>query len=131
MKNLFNNLLNKDTGQNDNRMTVEELTSRFPEIPKDLYKEPVLREYAATFGNLLRQAQDPSACSQQYSVGNHFYLKLIGPMKIYMYGLSTKDKVLQQLQEMLKKYAADPEGFIETLLPKDIAEREVKGPGCE
>jgi hypothetical protein len=112
-------------------MTVAELVARFPEIPRDLHKEPMLAKFAATLGDLLRAAQNPSACSSQYSAGNHFYLKLIGPMKIYMYGLSTKEKVLKQMQELLDRHAADPEGFVASLLPADNAAQEVKGPGCQ
>lgn len=111
-------------------MTVQELIARFPEIPNEFHTEPLLAKFAATFADILRVAQDPSACSQQYSAGNHYYLKLIGPLKIYMYGLSTKEKVLKQMQDLLERYAADPEGFAASLLPDDTAENEVKGPGC-
>jgi hypothetical protein len=37
-------------------------------------------------------------------------------MRLYMYGLSTKDKVLAKLQELLDQYQADPDGFTEELL---------------
>ncbi|MFQ5640920.1 MAG: hypothetical protein ACE5IR_23325 [bacterium] len=130
MKSLFGNRVKKDSVISDVGMTMSELFSRFPEIPKDLQREPLLEAFAATFGDLLRVAQDPSACSQQHSAGNHYYLKLISPMKILMYGLSTKEKVLQQLQELLDKHAADPDGFAVSLLPEDTAERDVRGPGC-
>ncbi|RMF70351.1 MAG: hypothetical protein D6743_00400 [Calditrichaeota bacterium] len=112
-------------------MTVAELVSRFPEIPQDLHDEPLLERFAETFDDLLRTAQNPSACSQQYSAENHYYLKLIGPLKIYMYGLSTREKVLEQLAELLERHAADPTGFAASLLPADTGDREVKGPGCE
>lgn len=111
-------------------MTVQELVARFPEIPGDLHNEPLLAQFASSFGELLRVARDPSACSTQYDAGNHYYLKLVAPMKIYMYGLSTKEKVLQQLQEFLDQYAADPEGFVASLLPDDSVGKEVKGSGC-
>ncbi|HWP49782.1 MAG TPA: hypothetical protein VNM22_21680 [Candidatus Limnocylindrales bacterium] len=111
-------------------MTVQELIARFPEIPRDLHKEPVLAKFAATFGNLLSIAHKPSACSTQYDAGNHYYLKLIGPMDIYRYGLSTREKVLKQLQTFIDAYQADPQGFLAGLLPADTAAREVKGPGC-
>ncbi len=131
MKNLLASFINRKSNQKSDQMSVEELVACFPEIPRDLHKEPILATFAAAFGDLLRAAQNPSACSSQYSAGNHFYLKLIGPMKIYMYGLSTKEKVLKQLQELLDRYAADPEGFVASLLPADIAAQEVRGPGCE
>ncbi len=112
------------------QLTIAELVSRFPEIPKELHDESILAEYAAAFGDLLGVAQDPSACSAQYSAANHYYLRLIGPMKIYMYGLSSKEKVLGQLKEFLDEYAKNPDGFAAGLLPDDTAENEVKGPGC-
>ena len=111
-------------------MTIAELISRFPEIPKELHDESILAEYAAVFGELLGVAQDPSACSAQYSAANHYYLRLIGPMKIYMYGLSSKEKVLGQLKEFLDVHAGNPDGFAAGLLPDDTAESEVKGPAC-
>jgi hypothetical protein len=37
-----------------------------------------------------------------------------------MYGLATKEKVLQQLQELLDRHAADPEGFAASLLPAEM-----------
>jgi len=111
-------------------MTVQELTTRFPEIPKDLHREPLLARFAETFGDLLKIARKPSACSTQYDAGNHYYLKLVGPLDIYRYGLSTREKVLKQLQELLDRYQADPQGFAASLLPTDTAIAEVKGPGC-
>lgn len=97
-------------------MTVQELVRRFPEIPQDLHTEPVLTIFAETFGDLLAVAQNPSNCAAQYEAGHHYYLKLIGPMKIYMYGLSTREKVLGQLQGLLERYHADPTGFASSLV---------------
>jgi hypothetical protein len=98
-------------------MTVQELVHRFPEIPRDLHAEPILAQFAAAFGDLLQMAQNPNNCSTQYEAGHHYYLKLIGPLKIYMYGLSSREKVLQQLQALLERYQADPAGFTASLLP--------------
>lgn len=98
-------------------MSIEELVAKFPEIPRDLRREPVLARFAETFGDLLRQAQNPSACTTDYSPGHHYYLKLIGPMKIYMYGLASKEKVLQQLQQLIDSHDADPQNFVVSLLP--------------
>ena len=111
-------------------MTIQELITRFPEIPRDLHNEPLLAQFAESFNDLLRIAEDPSACSSQYDAGNHYYLKLIGPLKIYMYGLSTKEKALGQVQEHLEQHRADPEGFAASLLSEDTATKELKGPGC-
>jgi hypothetical protein len=100
-------------------MTVQELISQFPEIPPDLHAEPLLARFAATFGDLLQVAQNPGPCSGEYSPGHHYYLKLIGPIRLYMYGLSSKDKVLTKLQALLDRRAADPSGFAESLLSSD------------
>jgi hypothetical protein len=97
-------------------MTVQELILNFPEIPRDLHDEPLLAQYAETFGHMLQEAVNPGACSADYTPGNRYYLKLIGHMRLYMYGLSTKDKVLAKLQELLDQYQADPDGFTEELL---------------
>lgn len=111
-------------------MTVQELTNRFPEIPKDLHGEPLLAQFADAFDPILRKAQKPSPCSTQHDAANQFYLKLIGPMSIYGFGLSTREKVLQQLQDFLLKQADDPEGFVSSLLSSNTVDKEVKGPGC-
>jgi hypothetical protein len=111
-------------------MTVQELIARFPEIPTDLHQEPLLAEFAKAFGEQLEIARNPGACSAQYDAGNHYYLKLVGPMRIYMYGLSTREKVLKQLQELLDQCRADAPGFIAGLVPPETAPQEVRGPGC-
>lgn len=98
-------------------MTVQELVQRFPEIPRDLYAEPVLAQFAEALGHLLQVAQNPSNCAAQYEAGHHYYLKLIGPLKLYMYGLSSREKVVQQLQELLHRYHADPTNFAASLVP--------------
>jgi hypothetical protein len=98
-------------------MTLQELARRFPEVPHDLYDEPLLGQFAEAFDDLLQVAQNPSNCSAQYGVPHHYYLKLIGPLKLYMYGLSSREKVRQQLQELLDRYHADPAGFAATLVP--------------
>jgi hypothetical protein len=100
---------------------VQELIHKFPEIPRDLHTEPLLAQFAETLGDLLKVAQNPSNCAAQYEASHHYYLKLIGPLKIYMYGLSSRDKVLQQLQELLARYHADPAGFAASLLSSNAA----------
>lgn len=112
-------------------MTEGELVQRFPEIPADLHGEPVLARFAEACEPLLLAAVKPSACSSQHDASNHYYLKLIGPMAILGYGLSTKEKTLVQMQELLDRQRTDPEGFARSLLPDTTAPREVKGPGCE
>ena len=98
-------------------MTVQELVQRFPEIPRDLHAEPLLAQFAETLGDFLRVAQNPSNCAAQYEASHHYYLKLIGPLKLYMYGLSSREKVLQQLQELLNRHHTDPTGFAASLVP--------------
>lgn len=112
-------------------MTVDELTARFPEIPADLRGEPLLARFAETFDELLQMARSPSPCATQHDAANHYYLKLIGPLSIYGYGLATRDGVLADLQQLLDRHAADPAGFAASLLPAGTADREVRGPGCE
>jgi hypothetical protein len=131
MKGRLGSIFKKTGRPNHSRMTVEELVHLFPEIPKDLHDEPLLSRFAETFTDHLRIARDPSACSSEHDASNQFYLKLVGPMKIYMYGLSSKEKVLGQLQDLLDRHAADPEGFAASLLPENTAPSEVKGPGCD
>ncbi len=111
-------------------MTVQELTNRFPEIPKDLHQEPLLAQYAQALDHLLQRAQKPSPCSTQHDAGNTYYLKLIGPLSIYGYGLTSREKLLGQLQDILDRQKKDPEGFAASLLSQETAEKEVKGPGC-
>ena len=100
-------------------MTVQELVARFPEIPEDLRGEPLLSRFAGVFDDLLGVARNPSACATQHDTANHSYLKLIGPMSIYGYGLSTREKVLAELQGLLDRHEADPHGFAASLLPEE------------
>jgi len=111
-------------------MTVPELVARFPEIPADLRDDPVLHEFAASLGEWLGIARKPSACSTRHDAANHFYLKLIGPLSIYGYGLSSRERVVRELRVLLERHAADPAGFAASLLPEDVAAAEQHGPGC-
>jgi len=120
----------EETAGDERVMTIQELVARFPEIPADLRDDPTLERFAATFGELLRAARKPSPCATQHDAANHFYLKLIGPLSIYGYGLSTRDRVVGELRVLLERHAADPAGFAAGLLPADVAAGEVRGPGC-
>jgi hypothetical protein len=111
-------------------MTTEELVRRFPEIPKDLHDEPLLAEFAEGFGKELEIAQKPSACSGEHGAANHYYLKLIGPMDIYRYGLYSRERVIEEIEKLTSGHRENPDGFAESLLPEGIADQEVKGPGC-
>ena len=111
-------------------MTVKELLARFPEIPPGLRDEPVLARFAEAFDGLLRSARNPSPCATRHDAANHYYLKLIGPLAIHGYGLSTREQLLAELQELLDRGQADPDGFAQSLLPADTAAKEVRGPNC-
>jgi len=102
-------------------MKVNELMARFPEIPSDLADEPLLGRFAEALDPLLRGASKPSACATHHDVPHHYYLKLIGPLAIYGYGLRTREQLLQQLAELLRAHDADAESFARGLLPEDAA----------
>ena len=58
-------------------MTIDELTSRFPEIPADLHDEPVLAEFSEAFGAQLALAEKPAACTAEQSAGpGHYKLRI-------------------------------------------------------
>ena len=111
-------------------MTIDELTSRFPEIPADLHDEPALAEFAEAFGAQLAIAEKPSACAVEQSAGNHYYMKLVNPIAIYAIGLAKREILLKQLEDLVAGHKADPEGFAASLLPENAPAQEVRGPGC-
>ena len=92
-------------------MTREELVGRFPEIPQDLHTETSLETFAQVFDRYLVSAAKPSACSDDWNPENRAYMKLVGPMDIYRYGLSTRERVLQQIDELIGAYKASPDEF--------------------
>lgn len=100
-------------------MTVKDLVEKFPEIPQNLHEEPLLKRFADVFGELLQVARKPSPCSTQHDPENQYYLKLIGPLSIHGYGLSTRENVLDQLQELLDRHQANPQGFASILVSGD------------
>lgn len=112
-------------------MTVPELIARFPEIPAGLRALPVLEEFARTFDSVLKAARAPSPCSREHDAANHYYLKLIGPLAIHGYGLSTQEHVVEELTTMMRQHAENPDGFAAGLIPATAAERERRGPGCD
>jgi len=105
-------------------MDVQELIEKFPEIPADLRGESILSRFAEVFGELLQVASNPSESSTRNNAGNHYYLKLIGPMSMYSYGLCTRARVLIQLRELLDRYEADPKGFAASLRAKDAPQSD-------
>ncbi len=105
-------------------MTVQELIARFPEIPPSLHDEPLLAELAATCGELLSVAHKPEPCSTAHDAGTHFYLAIIGPIAYYGYGLATRERVLQDIRELLDRYREDPSGFTADLLAEEATSEE-------
>ncbi len=104
-------------------MDVQELITRFPEIPEVLHEEPILKRHAEVFGDLLRTAWKPSACSaDQQTAENVVYMKLIAPMGILAYGLSAPEKTMAQLEALLEAYRLHPEKFLAELIPPDVAQ---------
>lgn len=110
-------------------MRVPELAARFPEIPEDLRREETLARFADVFDGPLSIARKPSACSTEYDVGNHYYMKLVNPMGIYRLGLMKREALLSQLADLVEKQEADP-NFAETLIPSGAVASETRGPGC-
>tara|TARA_B100000686_G_C16804370_1_gene988805 strand:- start:3660 stop:3998 length:339 start_codon:yes stop_codon:yes gene_type:complete len=111
-------------------MLVQEIVSRFPEIPDDLKEEPVFVAYVNAFSEQLLVAQKPSNCSVEYGAPNHYFMKFINPIGIYKIGLMKKELLLSQLQSMMEEFEKDPQGFLSSLVPENTSDEEVRGPGC-
>jgi hypothetical protein len=100
-------------------MTVGELLARFPEAPRDLADEPVLREYVRAFGPLLRVARKPSPCMRDGGDHQHvFYTRLVNDLAIYGIGLAKRDRTLARLQATLDAYRKQPATFGCGLVPR-------------
>jgi hypothetical protein len=100
-------------------MTVDEFLARFPEVPRDLRDEPVLTEYVAAFGPLLRVARKPSPCIGTGGDAPHvFYTRLVNDLAIYAIGLARRDRTLGRLQATLDDYHRQPATFACTLVPR-------------
>ena len=99
-------------------ITVDEFLARFPEVPRDLRDEPVLAEYVATFGPLLRLAQKPSPCVGSGGDMEHvFYTKLLSDLAIYGIGLARRDRTLARLRATLDQRRTQPATYACTLVP--------------
>ena len=100
-------------------MTVPELLTLFPEIPRDLRDEPVLAEYVDAFGPLLRVAEKPSPCVGQNGDAPHmFYVRLVNDLAIYGIGLAKRDRTLARLRATLDQYRKQRATFGCTLVPR-------------
>lgn len=110
-------------------MTLDEFLARFPEAPRDLRDEPVLRRYVEAFGRLLRIAQKPSPCMGAGGDVEHvFYTRLVNDLAIYGIGLARRDRTLARLEATLDQYAKQPATFACTLVPRKA--RGTKRAGC-
>ena len=100
-------------------MTIDELLARFPEVPQDLRDEPVLAEYAAAFGPLLRLARKPSPCmGQGGDMEHHVYTRLVNDLAIYGIGLARRERTVARLLATLEQYRKQPATFACTLVPR-------------
>ena len=100
-------------------MTVDEFLARFPEVPADLCREPILSQYVAAFGPQLRVAQKPTPCMGQGGDAPHvFYTRLVNDLAIYGIGLAKRDRTLARLRALLDQYQQQPATFACTLVPK-------------
>jgi hypothetical protein len=111
------------------KMTVDEFLARFPEVPHDLKAEPVLAQYVAAFGPLLRLAQKPSPCVGSGGDMEHvLYTRLLNDLAIYGVGLARRDRTLARLQATLDQRAKQPATYACTLVPRKAPGG--KRPGC-
>jgi hypothetical protein len=100
-------------------MTVDELLSLFPEVPRDLRDEPVLAAYVKAFGPLLRLARKPSPCMGSGGDAEHqFYTRLVNDLAIYGIGLARRERTLARLQATLDQHCKQPATFACTLVPR-------------
>ncbi len=100
-------------------MTVDELLVRFPEIPRELREEPVLKEYVGALGSLLRRAVKPTPCMRGGGDAEHvFYTRLVNDLAIYGIGLARRDRTLARLQRTLEEYRKQPAAFGCMLIPR-------------
>jgi hypothetical protein len=100
-------------------MTVEEFLARFPEVPPDLGREPVLAEYVKAFGPQLRVARKPAPCMRDGGGAQHvFYTRLVNDLAIYGIGLARRDRTLARLEKVLEDYRRQPATFACTLVPR-------------
>jgi hypothetical protein len=100
-------------------MSVDEFLARFPEVPRDVRDEPVLKEYTNAFGPLLRTAKKPTPCMRDGGDAEHvFYTRLVNDLAIYGIGLARRDRTLARLSALLEQYRKQPATFACTLVPR-------------
>jgi hypothetical protein len=100
-------------------MTVDEFLARFPEVPRELGDESILRAYVDAFGPQLRVAQKPSPCMGNGGDAEHvFYTRLVNDLAIYAIGLAKRDRTLARLSATLEQYLRQPATFACSLVPR-------------
>ena len=100
-------------------MTADELLARFPEVPRDLAQDAVLREYVEAFGPLLCLARKPTPCMRDGGDHQHaFYTRLVTDLAIDGMGLARRDRTLARLRATLDEYRRQPATFACTLVPR-------------
>jgi hypothetical protein len=100
-------------------MTVDEFLARFPEVPRELGDESILRAYVDAFGPQLRVAQKPSPCMGNGGDAEHvFYTRLVNDLAIYAIGLAKRDRTLARLSATLEQYLQQPATFACSLVPR-------------
>jgi len=97
-------------------VTAEEFVGRFSEIPPDIHGEATLTRFAEVFGDHLSTAVKPSACSTDWTAENRAYMKLVSPIGVYGLGLSSRERILSQLDEMITAYESSAEAFVQEML---------------
>ena len=113
----------------DDRLSVDEFLSRFPEVPRDLRDEPVLARYVDAFGPLLRHAVKPSPCMGKGGDAEHrFYTRLVNDLAIYGIGLARRERTLARLSSTLEEYGKQPATFGCSLVPRQAP--GAPRPGC-
>src|SRR5438552_15403604 len=83
-------------------LNVDEFFARFPEVPHDLHAEPVVAEYVAAFGALLRRARKPTPCMGKDGgdAEEAFYTRLVNDLAIYGVGLARRDRTLARVAKL-------------------------------
>ena len=100
-------------------LSVDEFLARFPEVPRDLRDEPILKTYVDAFGPQLRMAQKPTPCMGTGGDAEHvFYTRLVNDLAIYGIGLARRERTLQRLEALLVEYRTRPATFACTLVPR-------------
>src|SRR5207244_12978217 len=80
-------------------MTADELLARFPEVPRDLAQDAVLREYVEAFGPLLRLARKPTPCMRDGGAHQHaVYTRLLTDLALGGTGPARRDRPRARLR---------------------------------